>query len=196
MASLGEQEEQRRRLARRYEPNVKHLNALVDRIIAETGHEIPYFDPESASEEARGLVLGQDPSAVALRTRFISPDNPDPTAENTTQLTGILDRRSVTFWNGVPWKYAPARLSAGTRDAGARWLADVLELLPSLRAVIVLGDDAWRVWQRLPAGTRPLTVLRSPHLSRRGLIRRPNEAPGERLERARRAFAEFRAVIE
>lgn len=197
MASLGEVAERERRLARRYDQPVKRLNTLVDRIVAETGHDVPYFDPDTAGEEATGLLLAQDPSAVAVRTRFISPDNPDATAASTTQLIDGVDRRLVAFWNAVPWKYAPARLSAATRDAGALWLADVLELLPSLRAVIVLGDDAWQVWQRTPHDLRALlpTVQRYPHLSRRGLNRRPNEAPGERLERARRAFEDFRSAI-
>lgn len=197
MASLSDAAERERRLARRYDPPVRRLNALVDRIVTETGHHVPYFDPDSAGEEALGLLLAQDPSAVALQTCFISPDNPDPTAANTTRLIGVVDRQLVAFWNGVPWKYAPARLSAATREAAAGWLVEVLELLPNLRAVIVLGDDAWQVWERLPnnLGTRPATVRRSPHLSQRGLNRRPNEAPGERLERARRAFEDFKAAI-
>jgi len=198
MASLGEAAERDRRLARRYDEPVKRLNALVDRIAVETGHDVPYFDPDSAGEDASGLLLAQDPSAVALRTRFVSPDNPDATAASTTQLIHGLDRRLVSFWNAVPWKYAPARLSAATRDAGVLWLAEVLRLLPSLRAVIVLGEDAWHVWDRVPQSLRTpeASVQRSPHLSRRGLNRRANEAPGERLERARRAFEEFRSAVE
>lgn len=173
------------------------LNALVDRIAAETGRDVPYFDPDSAGEKPRGLLLAQDPSAVAVRTGFISPDNPDPTAANTTQMIAAVDRQLVAYWNSIPWKYAPERLSAATRDAGARWLIEVLELLPNLRAVIVLGDDAWEVWEQVPSNyrSRPGTVRRSPHLSQRGLNRRPNEAPGERLQRARRAFEDFRTAI-
>jgi hypothetical protein len=81
--------------------------------------DVPSFDPDTSGVNARGLVLGQESSATALATGFISPDNPDATAASTTELTGAIDRTRVTFWNAVPWRYAPERLSGATRDAGA-----------------------------------------------------------------------------
>ncbi len=63
MASLRDGAERERRLERRFAPPVECLNALVDRIAAETGRDVPYFDPDSAGEKARGLLLAQDPSA-------------------------------------------------------------------------------------------------------------------------------------
>ncbi len=199
MSSLNDPEERARRLARRYEPHVADLNYLVDRIVRETGDVVPYFDPDTGGRDSIGLILGQDPSATALRTRFISPDNPDSTATSTTELTGPIERRRVTFWNAVPWKYAPSRLSAATRDAGAAWLAHVLGLLP-VRTVIIMGNDAATVWRQLPENSLPSSlspdrVFSSPHLSRRGLNRRPGEPTDHRRRLAREAFERFHTAL-
>jgi len=197
MSSLGDPAERERRLARRFEPHVAELNRLVERIRTESGQDVPFFDPDSGGIGAAGLVLGQDPSGTALQTGFISPDNPDPTAAKTTELTGDLPRARIVFWNAVPWRYTPAQLRAGTRDAGAKWLVEALHHLPALRAVVIMGRDSRQVWERLPPAAigTGVTILFSPHLSQRGLNPRRGEGPDERRDRARSRFDEFRRLV-
>lgn len=53
------------------------------------------------------------------------------------------------FWNAVLWRYAPAPLSAATRDAVACWLRLVLDELRDVHSVVVLCNDRVR---RVAAG--------------------------------------------
>lgn len=196
MASLRDAGERERRLSRRNEPHVEPLNRLADRIAAETGLHIPLFDPDSAGVYARGLVLAQDPSPTALDTGFVSPNNPDATATATTRFTTVLDRRLITFWNSVPWYCGGRTPKADDEKAGASWLAELLPLLPELRAVLLTGSVARNVWSRTASTlTREVQRFESPHLSARGLLPRRGEPPDARTRRAERAFTEFGAAL-
>src|SRR3954470_17932431 len=72
------------RWARPYDGMIGELNRWVDHVRGTTYENLPYFDPASAGQGARVLVLLQDPSGEAEEgSGFVSKHNNDPTAHNT-----------------------------------------------------------------------------------------------------------------
>lgn len=94
----------------KYEGVVGPLNKWVDQVRVSTKESVPYFDPRAATQGADVLVLLQDPSGEAQHgSGFISRDNNDPTAHNTTlaaEAGGLPYSRSL-HWNVVPWQTRP-----------------------------------------------------------------------------------------
>lgn len=188
------------RLARIDAPEVAPLNGWVRRVQGggllspESAATIPWFDPDSGGVGARVLLLLQDPSRTASSTRFISPDNNDPTARCTTEACreAGLSRPLRLHWNVYPWwvnapgasktkggavpdTTRPAETWPAARRIAARLTGDVFALLPRLRVVVVLGVEAHRGFDavvtaglRLPGG---VDVLRAPSLSPPGFHR-------------------------
>ncbi len=143
------------RLADRYSGPIGELNHWVDQLRTATGESIPYFDPWSASDGAKVLMLLQDPSGAADgESGFISLHNNDQTAHNVYKLCEETSLQYADYvpWNVIPWWVAnPAK---GRRTLGSearrarRYLEEVVDLLPGdLAAVIVMGkSQAWPAW--------------------------------------------------
>lgn len=161
----------------RYEGVVGPLNKWVDEVRASTKESVPYFDPRAATEGVDVLVLLQDPSGEAqLGSGFISRDNNDPTAHNTTlaaAASGLSYVRSL-HWNVVPWwvanpEFAPRSLAAEARRA-APLLAELMDLLESPpKTVLLLGKQAQTAWSQLllnaSSELKRLPVIGAPHPS-------------------------------
>jgi uracil-DNA glycosylase len=154
---LDNPDERRRRRARRAERHVAPLNRIVydmrhDATIGADGPTVPYVDPDGGGVDAKVLFLLRDPSDVAASTTgLISPDNPDPTADNFTWLRDQvgIDPRACVAWNVVPW-------FIGNRDQKREvfrarpWLERFLsELDPQI--VVCMGNDARDGWNALHA---------------------------------------------
>jgi hypothetical protein len=157
----------RRRLApaQLFAPHVAPLNRVVERLreLPEDGSTVPWFDPAGAGVDARVLVLGRDPSRVAhATTGFISPDNPDPTADNMSWLRDEAGLRptELIHWNVVPW-FIGDRDEKGEARRSRPWLEKVLAFLPRLEAVACFGElaaDSWNAAEprnRCRDGWRP-----------------------------------------
>jgi uracil-DNA glycosylase len=148
------------------------------------GSTIPWFDPESGGVASEILLLLQDPSRTAANgTGFISPDNNDPTARNTTEACNAagLQRESRLHWNVYPWwvntrkKGRPQDPSRpveswpeATRVAARLWGA-FFDFLPHLKVVATFGAQAQKGWEsavqyglRVPQGVE---VIHAPSLS-------------------------------
>lgn len=161
----------------RYEGVVGPLNRWVDHIRVSTQESVPYFDPRAATEGADVLVLLQDPSGEAqLGSGFISRDNNDPTAHNSTlaaEAGGLPYSRSM-HWNVVPWwvanpAFAPRSLAAEARRA-APLLAELMDLLETRpKVVLLLGKQSQEAWSQLLFGASPglkgLPIIAAPHPS-------------------------------
>lgn len=161
----------------RYEGVVGPLNKWVDEVRVSTNESVPYFDPRAATQGADVLVLLQDPSGEAqLGSGFISRDNNDPTAHNSTlaaEAGGLPYSRSL-HWNVVPWwvanpAFAPRTLAAEARRA-APLLAELMGLLESHpKVVLLLGKQAQAAWSQLLLRASPelkgLPVIAAPHPS-------------------------------
>jgi hypothetical protein len=184
-----------RKISLLHEPHVAALTGYVERLRAERGggEAVPWFDPTEAGVGARMLVLleapgpravgpgGPRPSAAG--SGFISADNNDPTAETTWRLlqeAGVVRSRELASWNIVPWYVGDGRRirpvnAADLREAAPATRA-LLELLPELRVVVLLGRKAAEGWSRLGIGG--YTVLEGPHPGPRVV----NTRPGARAE--------------
>lgn len=177
------------RLNSAFEPPVRELNEWVRRLRTDprlpegAGRTIPYFDPRGGGVDASVLFLMQDPSEVATFTGFISPDNNDPTANNSTlacDAAGLASRDRV-HWNVFPWwvnvvkKGAPVDATretqsyAAARPLATQLLSDLLGMLTRLDVIVLLGKQAQNGFAQLPTDRihrlRGIDVLRCPSCS-------------------------------
>jgi hypothetical protein len=172
------------RQAELYEPHIAPPTEFVEKLRAEVGSHgsIPYFDPWDGGIDAEILFLLEAPGARALFTGFISRNNPDETVKNFSELNrdAEIPRKRTVTWNIVPWYIGTGmRIRAADKtdtEAGIRALTRVLDLLPKLRAAVLIGRKAERASQ-LVAQLRPtVRVFKSPHPSPLFV----NNAPGNR----------------
>jgi uracil-DNA glycosylase len=121
--------------------------------------------------DAQVLLLLDAPGPRAVKSGFVSRNNPDETAKNFFEinLAAGLDRKRTVVWNIVPWYIGTgAKIHAATCTdikAGIPLLLRLLSLLPRLRAVVLIGRKAERA-QSVIASARPkLQLLTCPHPS-------------------------------
>lgn len=172
------------RTAQLAEPHMASLAAYVAALRHEVGPTaaIPDFDPWDGGAKAELLFLLEAPGAKAVRSGFISRNNPDETAKNFFELNreaGIPRNRTVT-WNIVPWYIGTGtRIRAAAQsdiEAGLPALKGLLALLPKLRAVVLIGRKAERAASFISQLRPELRVFRSPHPSPLFV----NNSPGNR----------------
>ncbi|PYK38607.1 MAG: hypothetical protein DME49_07210 [Verrucomicrobia bacterium] len=171
--SLGSPVARAARHAELHERHIAPLTAFVDALRVEMGshYQIPYFDPHDGGIAAEVLYLLEAPGAKAVFSGFISRDNPDETAKNFFQInqqSGIPRKRTIT-WNIVPWYIGSgSRIRPANSDdveSGLRRLNSLLDLLPKLRAVVLVGQKAQRSSSNI-AKLRPgIRLFKSPHPS-------------------------------
>lgn len=182
------------KLVRIRAPHVAPLNDLADRIAEAEGlgrGEVPYVDADTGGIDARMLVLLDNPSTKAESTTgsgLLSLDNDDRTARNCREAYARhgVAWKDVVHWNVVPFPVAGVKNGGSTpaeRARGVRWTREVVDLLPNLEIVLLLGAAARDGWRRATI-TRPGIYVPAgnvPHCSMRGL----NTAGGrERFEAA------------
>ena len=168
LASAEAREERRSGL------NDRHMIALARYVEGlrerHSGRAIPDFDPWDGGTDAEVLFLLEAPGGKAIQSGFVSRNNPDETAKNFFELNSAigLDRRRTATWNVVPWyvgsgtKIRPV-LSSDIAVA-LSGLNELLPLLPSLRAVVLVGRKAQRVERHLEL-MGGLPIFRSQHPS-------------------------------
>ena len=177
--------------ARLEEPHIEPLTRYVEALRREKPETaIPYFDPAEAGVTASILLLLEAPgrrAALERGSNFVSPDNNDQTAANMWQFlqdAGIERSKDIVTWNVVPWyigdgtKIRAARSSdlQDGRDAVER----LLDLLPKLKVVVLLGRKAQASWKRLHVKATVPTI-ECPHPSPLVININP-EARGQILE--------------
>ncbi len=144
--------DRRKRPNQLYASHVIELNKFVETIQeSKYGNmSVPWFDPVGAGINARVLFLLQDPSNVAEKgTGFISPDNPDSTADNTTYFrnkAGLLSGELI-HWNIVPWAINGRKTEEEIKKAKP-FLEKVITLLPKLEVVVCMGVHATNGWNQ------------------------------------------------
>lgn len=148
--SLGIPAVRSARLAALQLPHIALLSDFVHSLRGRMGpgHHIPYLDPGDGGIHADCLFLLEAPGSQAVRSSFVSRDNPDESAKNFFLLNreaGISRERTIV-WNIVPWyvgsgtKIRPVH----ARDvlAAAPALEDLLFLLPGLHSIVLVGRKA------------------------------------------------------
>ena len=127
---------------------MRPLTALVAQIREDRGveHEVPFFDPRDGGSHARILFLLEAPGPQAVRTGFISRDNPDPTARNLRQLLAPLPRHETVLWNIIPWyvgtRQRIAPVGRADREGSRPYLVHLIRLLPAMVTVVLVGETA------------------------------------------------------
>jgi hypothetical protein len=171
--SLRSATESNRRLALLEGWHVAPLTGFVERAREESGkgNAIPFFDPLDGGVAARCLFLLEAPGPRAGASGFVSRNNPDESAKNFFELNhdAGIPRELTATWNIVP-RYIgsgitirPAQKS--DLEIGMWYLERVLQLLPMLEMVIVMGQKARYAERRLASMSRAVEVLRCPHPS-------------------------------
>ncbi|WP_447923752.1 uracil-DNA glycosylase [Burkholderia cepacia] len=146
--------------------------------------EFPEFDPLDGGVEADMLFLLEKPGPMTSPQHkrkgsgFISRDNNDPTAEATfcfMQQAGI-DRKRTLLWNTIPGWNRTRDIATGEVGEGVEELRNLLELLPRIRTVVLVGNKA----QRAARVIRPnLRIFTSAHPG--PLVKGPNRAMWDRI---------------
>ena len=153
----------------KYDDHVRPLNELVDDERKRDGKRIPYFDPDGAGENARLLCLLQDPGKEALNSDRVSMSNEDPTARMLAKCFGAV-RDQTVLWNAYPWPLRGLKLSEEKKPATI-FLEKVLERLPKLEVVALMGNRAWELWPKVQPWLlnrgRWIPVVHMPHPSAR-----------------------------
>jgi len=193
---LGIPQAKAEREAQLWKPHIAPLTEYVHQLRAEAGPgvEIPYFDPMDGGVDAQVLFLLEAPGAKAIGSGFVSRNNPDETARNMFEISrdAGLSRHATVLWNVVPWYIGTGRRirAASPADlvAGLKPLPRLLDLLPKLNTVVLVGRKAESARPQLPAGRYRVFV--SPHTSPLFV----NNAPGNR-DRILSVFQQVRDAI-
>lgn len=147
------------------EPHVAPLNRWVRSLRSRLGPSsiVPWFDPADGGIDARILWLLEAPGPRSTEQRgsgIISCDNNDGAAENTwrTRTEAGVDRRDVVHWNVIPYYIGNETKIRAWRpgdvaNAGPL-LAELMALLPRVRAVILGGKAAQKGMEGSPPGGR------------------------------------------
>lgn len=184
------------------DPHVAPLNELADAVADDERIArglVPYVDPQLGGTEARVLALLDNPSTKAeadTGSGLLSLENDDRSAKNLAEFYNDLQLGPRLF---VHWNVAPAPIngeknggsSIAERERGARWLREVVALMPNLEVVLLMGDAARDGWKRSGLALRGVTIPEQvPHPSQRGL----NNSDGR--VRLRRALIETKETLD
>lgn len=163
-----------------HEPHIAPLTDFVQKLKEiHPDCEIPDFDPFDGGCNADILFLFEKPgpmtSASGKGSGFISRDNDDPTAEATFKFmnkAGLLRERTV-IWNVIPGWNGTRKVTTAELRAGIDDLNGLLVLLPKLRAIVLVGQQAQRVMSsksfvksgclRIFASAHPSPLVRASH---------------------------------
>jgi uracil-DNA glycosylase family 4 len=152
------------------------LNRFVDGIRNEQNlsNEVPYFDPNNGNENAKFLFVLEAPGPKAVKTGFISFDNPDQTAKNfKEQLEEAGVKRSeIAVWNIVPWYLGNSektKIRAAQSCDVAKcldYLGQLVSIMQNLECIVLVGGAARKAHVYLSHKTR-VRVLSCHHPSPR-----------------------------
>lgn len=140
---------------------------------------IPYFDPWDGGIDAEVMFLLEAPGPKARNSGFVSMNNPDETAKIFFELLheARIDRKQIVTWNTVPWYIGSSRRirPAGSSDIadGVRSLSGLIDLLPRLSAIVLVGKKAQKVEGYIRDEAPQLEIFRSPHPSPMYINRKP-----------------------
>lgn len=190
----------------RYDAHVAPLNQFIDELgrLDHAGHP-PYIAPMYKGVRCHGLAVLRDPGPKAGGTDgsgFLSIENDDPTAERQHHFMheAGIDPADVLPWNAYPW-YINAKPTTRQLRYGTDPLRRVIEMLPDLRAVLLLGSDAAHAWKLFEAmqgqalRDRDLAVVECYHPSRQALFHPDPFVRAAREDSIRRAFTEYAAAL-
>ncbi len=162
------------------EPHIKPLIKFVQEIRTNKGpnYSIPFFDPLDGGVRSKILFVLLAPGPQAVKSGFISRNNPDLSAKNMFELLAEsgFSRYETVLWNIVPWyignekKIRPPVQSEIVE--GSFYLERLMDLLPNLEAIVLVGEKAWKAEKLLKINSR-IRVFNSNHPSPLFVNRKP-----------------------
>jgi hypothetical protein len=154
-------------------PHMGPLVQYVERLRADSDWEVPDFDPVDGGTNAKILFLAEKPGPMTSLERpgtragsgFISLDNDDPTAEAGFRFLAEagIPRSCIVKWNVVPGWNGTRRITALELRRGVDGVTRLLEHLPALRAIVLVGKNAQRAEPLM--GSSRVRIFCSPHPS-------------------------------
>ncbi|MEM7682710.1 MAG: uracil-DNA glycosylase [Planctomycetota bacterium] len=141
LASVTAQQAKASRLS---QPHIVRLEEYRETVGRRVSKDLPRFDPDDGGTHARIAFVLESPGPKAVDTAFISRENPDFSA---TYMRRFLEdaeiaRKDTLLWNIVPWylgKGDAAKPTKAERDQGYALLVELLDLLPRLQVVVLVG---------------------------------------------------------
>ena len=135
---------------------------------------VPDFDPKNGNDQAKYLLILEAPGPKAVKSGYVTLDNPDLTASNLkAQLeAAAVNRSDIAVWNVVPWYLGnedQTRIRAAEGEdvaLGIAYLLRLIQLLPNLRCIVLVGGAARRAHVSLSAATT-VRILGCHHTSSR-----------------------------
>ena len=128
------------------------------------GWEVPDLDPANGGVVAKILFLLEKPGPSTTRfggSGFVSINNDNQTARAIHAFAirrNRLPLGACLFANAVPWWDGTRTIGAEQRRLSAGAIAELLPLLPDLRAIVLVGGTARQAWRRsgltVPANVR------------------------------------------
>jgi uracil-DNA glycosylase len=152
------------------EGHMARLTAYVARLRRMGLGQVPNFDPLDGGDEARILFLFQKPgrmtsdgSGKKAGSGFISRNNDDAAAEATFKLMNEagLPRKETVSWNIIPWWNGTHEPTEQELDEASEQLQALLDLLPRLKAVVMVGKKAQTARRQLERHDRELKLIES-----------------------------------
>lgn len=145
--SLKDAQELKNRREKLRDAHMLSLKAYTDQLRTKDLGEIPNFDPLDGGIEAGMLFLFEKPGPMTVLdggSSFISRNNDDPTAENTFRIMSAasIPRNLTCTWNLVPGWNGTIKVTAQERIMGRECLKDLIDRLPKLKVIVLVGGTA------------------------------------------------------
>jgi hypothetical protein len=149
--------------------HIAPLTAYAARLRERKSVEVPDFDPLDGGIHAQVLFMFEKPGPMTASSGgsgFISRNNDDPSAEatfNFMQRAGIPRALTVT-WNVILWWNGTRKVTKQELRDGVASVRELISLLPSLRALVLVGRNAAKAKPYLSNETN-LALFTSAHPS-------------------------------
>jgi uracil-DNA glycosylase len=162
-------------LARKRLLNQEHITPLtcfVDEVAQKhPDKDIPYFDPLDGGIRAQCLFVLEAPGPKAVESGFVSRNNNDESAKNFFEINveaGIPRKKTIT-WNIVPWYIGTGKklrkANIDDINQGLPYLHSIIDLLPDLKIVVLVGGNARRVKKELKSRYAGIKIFECYHPS-------------------------------
>jgi len=153
-------------------PHIKPLTDYVASIRDRKGdkYQVPHFDPCDGGVHVKALFLLEAPGPQAVRSGFVSRNNPDPTARN---LWHLMDEAHISgsdtlLWNIVPWYVSETGRIRPVNRADVQealpYMGELLNLLPQLQVIVLIGKKAQSATKAIQFLTA-LPIMTTYHMS-------------------------------
>ena len=157
------------------------LTTFVEKIREEQGENayVPYFNPLDGGVKAKCLFVLEAPGSKTKNSGFISRNNNDETAKNffEVNVSAGIPREKTISWNIVPWYIGTDKKIRTAKNSdisiGLLYLYQLIELLPDLKLIVLVGKKAQKVSNELKDEFNTIEIFECFHPSPMFVNRKP-----------------------